>query len=246
MVITIHIGNKYFFFFLISKKNYIKTSGKQKDKQRVQRRKQKRRRKEENKKTSEANKELITKKRTKKHRDRITRGESPSPRPIKKRATKISEQLVIGFVPVLKSTPVTLPPNTPHKTQQSQIPNSRRVLSEPVPPTKKRICNRSWQDPRNPKRSKNQAPQLKSFSTMKKQMIHRLPITSAHNAPVNKIEASTPQNIPCKNLFPGCRPNKEGDVRRRLNLPNTFPRKDNRQGTSNLIIERADVKIPFL
>ena len=37
-------------------------------------------------------------KRTKEHRDRITRGESPSPRPIKKRATKISKQLVIGFV----------------------------------------------------------------------------------------------------------------------------------------------------
>ena len=53
-------------------------------------------------------------KRTKEHRDRITRGESPSPRPIEKRATKISEQLVIGFVPVLKSTPVSLPPNTPH------------------------------------------------------------------------------------------------------------------------------------
>ena len=53
-------------------------------------------------------------KRTKEHRDRITRGESPSPRPIKKRATKKSEQLVIGFVPVLESAPVSLPPNTPH------------------------------------------------------------------------------------------------------------------------------------
>ena len=99
---------------MISKKNYIKTSGKHKDKQREQRRKQKRRRKEENKKTSEANKELITKKRTKKHRDRITRGESPSPRPIKKRATKVSEHLVISFVHVLKSTPISLPPNAPH------------------------------------------------------------------------------------------------------------------------------------
>ena len=75
---------------------------------------QKGKRKGENKKTSEANKELITKKRTKEHRDRITRGESPSPRPIKKRATKVSEQLVIGFVPVLKSMPVLPPPNTPH------------------------------------------------------------------------------------------------------------------------------------
>ena len=73
-----------------------------------------RRKRKKNKKTNGNNKELITKKRTKEHRDRITRGESPSPRPIKKRATKISEQLVIGFVPVLKSTPISLPPNTPH------------------------------------------------------------------------------------------------------------------------------------
>ena len=76
--------------------------------------KQKRKELEKNKKTNRANKKLITKKRTKEHRDRITRGESPSPRLIKKRATKISEQLVIGFVPVLKSTPVSLPSNTPH------------------------------------------------------------------------------------------------------------------------------------
>ena len=71
-------------------------------------------RKRKNKKTNGANEKLITKKRTKEHRDRITRGESPSPRPNKKRATKTSEQLVIGFVPVLKSTLVSLPPNTPH------------------------------------------------------------------------------------------------------------------------------------
>ena len=62
----------------------------------------------------EINEELITKKRTKEHRDRITRGESPSPRPIKERTTKINKQLVIGFVPILESMPISLPPNTPH------------------------------------------------------------------------------------------------------------------------------------
>ena len=72
---------------------------------------EKQKRKQKHKRSKQ---KLITKKRTKEHRDRITRGESPSPRPIKKRATKISEQLVIGFVLVLKSMPVSLPPNTPH------------------------------------------------------------------------------------------------------------------------------------
>ena len=65
-------------------------------------------------KQTKTNKELITKERTKEQRERITRGESPSPRPIKKRTTKRSKQLVIGFVHVLKSSPISLPPNTPH------------------------------------------------------------------------------------------------------------------------------------
>ena len=92
-------------------KNHKKTKGKTES---TKKETKKGRRKGENKKTSEANKELITKKRTKEHRDRIARGESPSPRPIKKRATNVSEQLVISFVPVLKSTPVSLPPNAPY------------------------------------------------------------------------------------------------------------------------------------
>ena len=66
------------------------------------------------KQTETTNSKLITEKRTKEHRDRITRGEFPSLRPIKKRATKVSEQRVIRLVPILESTPITLPPNTPH------------------------------------------------------------------------------------------------------------------------------------
>ena len=106
----------FILFFFISKKIILKTSRKHKAAQRVQRReqkKEKKRRKQEHKR-NQPKKKLITKKRTKEHRDRITRGESPSLRPIKKSATKVSEQLVIGFVPILKSTPVSLPPNAPH------------------------------------------------------------------------------------------------------------------------------------
>ena len=39
---------------------------------------------------------LITKERTKKHGERITRGKSPSPRPVEKGATERSKQLVIS------------------------------------------------------------------------------------------------------------------------------------------------------
>ena len=57
---------------------------------------------------------LITKERTKEHRERITRGESPSPRSAKKGAAKRSKQLVVRAFHVLKHPPILLPPNTPH------------------------------------------------------------------------------------------------------------------------------------
>ena len=107
------------FFFLISKKIILKNHKKTKTAHRLQRGEQKRKKKKKRKRkkktrTQENQQKLITKKRTKEHRDRITRGESPSPRLVKKSATKVSEQLIIGFVPILKSTPVSLPPNAPH------------------------------------------------------------------------------------------------------------------------------------
>ena len=95
---------------MISKKIILKKYKKTKTTQRIQRGEQKRKKT----RTQGNQQRLITKKRTKEHRDRITRGECPSPRPVKKSATKVSEQLIIGFVPILKSTPVTLPPNAPH------------------------------------------------------------------------------------------------------------------------------------
>ena len=105
---------------MISKKIILKERKKTKTTQRIQRGEQKRKRKEKKKTITQGNQQrLITKKRIKEHRDRITRGESPSPRPIEKSATKVSKQLIIGFVPILKSAPVTLPPNAPHKAQRS-------------------------------------------------------------------------------------------------------------------------------
>ena len=99
---------------MISKKIILKNLKKTKAAHRVQRGEQKRKKKEKKTRTQGNQQKLITKKRTKEHRDRITRGEFPSPRPVKKSATKVSEQLIIGFVPILKSTPVSLPPNAPH------------------------------------------------------------------------------------------------------------------------------------
>ena len=66
------------------------------------------------KRKEKTKKMLITEERTKKHRERITRGEFPSPRPVKKGASERSKQLVIGAFYVLKRPPISLPPNTPH------------------------------------------------------------------------------------------------------------------------------------
>ena len=64
---------------------------------------------------------LITnKERAKEQRERITRCESPSPRPIKKGTKKESKQLVIRSIQVLKSLPIAFSPNTPpHQIQQN-------------------------------------------------------------------------------------------------------------------------------
>ena len=66
------------------------------------------------KKIKKKEKILITKERTKEHGEKITKGESPSPRSAKKGAAKRSKQLVVGAFHVLKHPPILLPPNTPH------------------------------------------------------------------------------------------------------------------------------------
>jgi len=57
------------------------------------------------------------KKRAKEKRKRITRCESSNPSPIKKETRKESKHLVIGSIQILKCSPITFPPNTPHQTQ---------------------------------------------------------------------------------------------------------------------------------
>ena len=90
------------------------------------------------------------------------------------------------------------------------------MLCKPIPPTKKITFNRSRQDPRDPKRSKHQTPHPISLTTVKKQMIYRLPITPAHDAPENKIHPSTPQIVTCKDLILYSSPHKEENTPRSL------------------------------
>ena len=99
-----HFGDTFFFFLISNKdvysKNYLMHNG-------IRHIKDYKKRKEKTKR------KLITKERTKKIGERITRVESPSPRPVEKGAIERSEQLVINAFQVLKCPPISLPPNTP-------------------------------------------------------------------------------------------------------------------------------------
>ena len=82
---------KIYIYFLISKKGvYSKNYKMQSSTKHI---------KKKRKKSKNIEEELITKKeRAKEQRERITRCESPSPRPIKKGTRKESKQLVIGSI----------------------------------------------------------------------------------------------------------------------------------------------------
>lgn len=58
-----------------------------------------------------------------KHQKRITRCESPSPRPIKQRNHKQGKELIPWTLHIFKFAIITLPSNPWHQTQQCQIPN---------------------------------------------------------------------------------------------------------------------------
>ena len=111
----ISLGPWTTFFFLISKKDvYLKScfmsTQLKKKKLLYAKRAQSKSKVTKMRKEKEWRRKLITKKkRTKEQRERITRCESPSPKPVKNRTTKWSKQLVIGSVQVLKSPLIMLP-----------------------------------------------------------------------------------------------------------------------------------------
>ena len=68
-------------------------------------------------KDTKKKKKITKRKRAKERRERITSGESRSPRPIKKSSTKRSKHLITGTIQILKSPPIPFLPNTPKDAQ---------------------------------------------------------------------------------------------------------------------------------
>ncbi len=50
----------------------------------------------------------------------------------------------------LKNATVTFPPNRPHQTQSSEIPNIREVFPKPIHPTKQKVHYTALNNPCNP------------------------------------------------------------------------------------------------
>ena len=73
--------------------------------------------KEQTQKIPKKKKKITKRKRAKERRERITSGESRSPRPIKKSSTKRSKHLITGTIQILKSPPIPFLPNTPKDAQ---------------------------------------------------------------------------------------------------------------------------------
>ena len=70
-------------------------------------------------KDTKKKKKFTKRKRAKERRERITSGESRSPRPIKKSSTKRSKHLITGTIQNLKSPLILFLPNTPKDAQRN-------------------------------------------------------------------------------------------------------------------------------
>ena len=78
---------------------------------------------------------------------------------------------------------VTLPPYSPHQTQRNHIPNSRGMLTPPIPPTKHDIHHLPQWNPMDSEVHENKTPWIMSNHTMSQKVVHRLPTTLAHETP---------------------------------------------------------------
>jgi hypothetical protein len=80
---------------------------------------------------------------------------------------------------------------------------------------------------------------------MKKKVVHRLPIQFAHTTSINHNTLLS-EIVQGEDLSLCCRPSKESHFQRNLGLPNTFSRKMNNLFASKSLIERSNIKYPFM
>ena len=167
---------------------------------------------------------------------------TPSPRPIiQSSKEKLNEFSHWSFL-ILKSSRVSLSPNSPHKARRNQIPYIRRPLPKPVPPAKQQLENSRRKHPFNPHKMKNKTPQLSSSPTMQQEVVYCFISIFAHTTPPSQNHAPSFQVVTSENATPSCRPRKEGNPGRCLDTPNALPRKTIHWGNNEHLIERLRIK----
>lgn len=79
--------------------------------------------------------------------------------------------------------------------------------------------------------------------TMKKEMIHRFPITTAHTTLIRQRETPTHEIIQSKNLTMSCCRHKESHPSRNLYFPNAFPREDGVRSILKLMVNGPSIEL---
>ena len=90
---------------------------------------------------------------------------------------------------------------------------------------------------------KYKSPQGMCNRTMKKKLVHRLPITTTHTTPIYQRAAPKHEIIQSENPIMSSCPQKESHSLRNLWFSNTLPRKQRIRSTPNRIVIRPGVKL---
>ena len=168
--------------------------------------------------------------------------EPPCPGPVIQGPKEIFDNFTHRTLSILKSTIVPLLPNRPHQTRGDQVPQTRRALPKPIPPSKKKLHDSIRKHPLYPKRLKNKTPNLPCHPTMQKQMIYSLLSILTHTTPALHHITVFLQVVTSKNPTPGHNPNKESNPPGSLDCPNTLPREALFLRDMKSIIEGTGVK----
>jgi hypothetical protein len=81
---------------------------------------------------------------------------------------------------------------------------------------------------------------------MEKKVIHWLPIQFTHATSINHNDMLFSKIVQGEDLPLRCRPSKESHFQRNLGPPNTFPGKMNSLFASKSLIEKSNIKFPFV
>lgn len=79
---------------------------------------------------------------------------------------------------------ITLPPNNPHHIMWYQIPDIRRVLSQPISPSGQKINNLLGENPSNTKRAKLHNQETSSQCNSRRSTLFPLHRQRQHQSPV--------------------------------------------------------------